>query len=87
MIMLAFQLISGVVIDKLFNPQRLSTPILDKLHWWGGRLSVLGGIINVYLGLGLFNVLFEATNIWFIVVSIWFVVVVGCFAIAQRLVS
>jgi protein-S-isoprenylcysteine O-methyltransferase Ste14 len=87
MIILSLQLIGGVVIDKLFDPSRTKTPLTDKLHWWGGRLSVLGGIVNVFLGLVLYNAIFtaSATSVFIIIVSIFLVVIVAFFAIAQRL--
>lgn len=84
MVLLAFQLVSGVVIDKLFDPDRVKTPIMDKMHWWVGRLSVLGGIVNVYLGLALWNILFESTSVWYIAISVWLLAVVGFFAVCQR---
>ena len=87
MIIVTLQLISGVVIDKLFDPTRVKTPLTDKLHWWGGRISVLFGIVNTFLGLVLYNALFtaSASSVYIILVSIWTVIVVGFFAIAQRI--
>jgi hypothetical protein len=84
MIVLVLQLVSGFVIDKMFDPKRVKTPFMDKLHWWAGRFVVLGGIVNAFLGVALYNTIFAAANVWYIVIAIWLVFVFAFFAVAQR---
>jgi hypothetical protein len=51
-----FQGILGVVIDTLFNPNRISIPWYDKLHWWVGRVLYVLGIVTIFLGIPLLYV-------------------------------
>jgi hypothetical protein len=57
MILLAMllQIILGVVIDKLFNPEREKIPLRDRLHWYLGRFLAVLAIFNAYLGLTIFD--------------------------------
>eukprot|EP00300_Choanocystis_sp_HF-7_P006304 c14616_g1_i1.p1 GENE.c14616_g1_i1~~c14616_g1_i1.p1 ORF type:complete len:388 (+),score=29.87 c14616_g1_i1:77-1165(+) len=46
------QCLLGFVADRLWSPSRTRTPVVpDKLHWWFGRLLMLAGIVNCFLGL------------------------------------
>lgn len=60
------QIILGVVIDKLWNPQRTKVPWYDQLHWHLGRLLFLLAQINIILGL----VQYSAKPIYFIIYPI-----------------
>jgi len=54
------QPIIGFIADKMFNPQRKSIPIFpDKTHWVLGWGSCLLGVVNVLLGLILFDASLE----------------------------
>ncbi|TPX35973.1 hypothetical protein SmJEL517_g01815 [Synchytrium microbalum] len=44
----------GIVINALFNPQRKSVPLTDKLHWFLGRLLTLAAVVNIWFGLSLY---------------------------------
>ncbi|KAI8799925.1 hypothetical protein BJ742DRAFT_843792 [Cladochytrium replicatum] len=50
-ILTVFQVVIGIVIDRLFKPERKGTPWHDKAHWWLGRLSLLAAIANTYVGI------------------------------------
>ena len=45
----------GYVSDKKFSLERTSIPWWDKLHWWVGRSLFLFGIVNVYIGILIFE--------------------------------
>ncbi|KAI9291822.1 hypothetical protein K502DRAFT_336124 [Neoconidiobolus thromboides FSU 785] len=50
-VLMFIQLILGVAIDRLYNPDRLAVPWYDKLHWYFGRILFLLAQINIILGL------------------------------------
>lgn len=61
------QVVSGFVIDKLFNPQRKEIPWYDKAHWWAGRIATSGGFINVAFGFvlrGMGTAIFVLYGLW-----------------------
>lgn len=58
-ILALFQLVSGLIIHKLYNADRTATPWWDKVHWWTGRLVYLFAVINIPLGFHLFYVVYE----------------------------
>ncbi|KAJ3059027.1 hypothetical protein HDU98_004954 [Podochytrium sp. JEL0797] len=49
------QLALGFVCKKLFTARRTRIPMLDKAHWWMGRLVALLAVINMDLGLDAFG--------------------------------
>ncbi|KAJ3417417.1 hypothetical protein HDV05_004882 [Chytridiales sp. JEL 0842] len=49
------QNILGIVIDKLWTPDRTEIPIWDKIHWVLGRLLVCFGIMNIFGGFIRYN--------------------------------
>ncbi|KAJ9080657.1 hypothetical protein DSO57_1022567 [Entomophthora muscae] len=51
MVLMAGQIILGVVIDKLWDPARNYIPMQDKVHWWLGRLLFLLAISNIIYGI------------------------------------
>jgi len=58
-IMGAAQPVIGFLADKLFNPDRKSTPVFpDMVHWSLGWVSITLGMINIILGL----ILYEKTD-------------------------
>ncbi|KAJ3213795.1 hypothetical protein HK099_007185 [Clydaea vesicula] len=59
------QVISGFVIDKLFDANRTEIPWWDKAHHWVGRLLVTGSVINIPLGILLFDLVSHSIN------SVW----------------
>ncbi|KAL7752422.1 hypothetical protein RI367_001956 [Sorochytrium milnesiophthora] len=44
------QVVLGVVIDRLWYPDRMRTPWWDKLHWVLGYSLAIGTLVNVGLG-------------------------------------
>ncbi|KAI9218095.1 hypothetical protein BC828DRAFT_389552 [Blastocladiella britannica] len=40
----------GIYIDKMFDPNRKSVPMHDKVHWWFGYTLLAAGALNVLLG-------------------------------------
>jgi heme/copper-type cytochrome/quinol oxidase subunit 1 len=64
LIMMFLQVVGGIAIDRMYDPKRTSIPFMDKLHWWyilyafyfrGGRFATLFAIVNVFLGISLFE--------------------------------
>jgi len=52
----AAQPVIGFLADKFFNPDRKATPIFpDKVHWVLGWVSITLGMINIILGLILYE--------------------------------
>ena len=57
-----FQIILGIIADRLwrkeFNKTQTTpeTSVVDMMHWWFGRFSLLISFVNVYFGLYIFNV-------------------------------
>ncbi|KXN68383.1 hypothetical protein CONCODRAFT_31623, partial [Conidiobolus coronatus NRRL 28638] len=54
-ILQALQIVLGVVIDRLWNPERTSIPWYDKLHWYGGRVLFVLAQVTIVLGLLLYD--------------------------------
>lgn len=48
-----FNFFLGIVIDRLWDPDRLHVPIQDKIHWWIGRCVPILGIVTI--GFGIFQ--------------------------------
>lgn len=44
------QVLLGVVIDQLWDPERDYIPWHDKLHWWQGRILYILAAANVIIG-------------------------------------
>ncbi|KAJ9059848.1 hypothetical protein DSO57_1037270 [Entomophthora muscae] len=51
MVLMGVQIILGVVIDKLWDPERNYIPMQDIVHWWLGRLLFLMAISNIIYGI------------------------------------
>jgi hypothetical protein len=47
----ALQIILGVAIDRLWNPERVAIPWYDKLHWYAGRILFVLSQTVIILGL------------------------------------
>ncbi|KAJ3062553.1 hypothetical protein HK102_008729 [Quaeritorhiza haematococci] len=73
------QAILGIVIDRLFNPNRTSVPIWDKAHWWLGRLLGVMTFVNLMLGVKAYGL--GDVFLWF--VGIHFVAFVGVMVVLQ----
>ncbi|KAI9101734.1 hypothetical protein DFS34DRAFT_428219 [Phlyctochytrium arcticum] len=58
LIITPLQMILGVVIDRLWSPTRTYIPWHDRLHWWLGRIVGILGIVNLPLGMALYNKLY-----------------------------
>jgi hypothetical protein len=54
-LMMFFQGYLGYYSDKKFSLVRTKIPWWDKLHWWVGRALFLLGLVNVYLGIFLYE--------------------------------
>jgi len=78
-IMTGLQVISGIVINYLFTPERMTIPWHDKLHWWFGRLNMLLAWICVPLGISLYGTLFDASqkDLCLGLLLAWTLVVIG----------
>ncbi|KAJ3084088.1 hypothetical protein HK102_000765, partial [Quaeritorhiza haematococci] len=80
------QIINGLIIDRLFDPNRGPVvPWWDRLHWYLGRVTTLLAWINVPLGLALWDVaLFQDVATWlYAAYGVWMVGVVGVFVWLQ----
>lgn len=66
------QVVLGFVSNHMFDPDRTSIPAVDKVHWWLGRLLLLGGIGNCQLGFSLYNNFYPLSS--FFVIVHWTVV-------------
>jgi hypothetical protein len=50
------QPVLGTIADKLYDPDRPSTPIFpDKFHWFIGWITLLLGLINVAIGINVYD--------------------------------
>ncbi|KAG5456969.1 MAG: hypothetical protein BJ554DRAFT_3141 [Olpidium bornovanus] len=68
------------VIDKMYQPDRLTVPARDKAHWWLGRILLTAGALNVFLGLWA-----AAAATWlYVVFIVWLVAAAAAFAFSQR---
>jgi len=47
----------GYICDLLYDPNRPGIPLVDRLHWWFGRAIILVAIINIQLGMTLYQTL------------------------------
>ena len=52
------QIISGFVINYLYDENRVSKPWYDYVHHWFGRILSLFALVNIILGLRMFEVSF-----------------------------
>jgi len=53
-ILLLIQYILGFVTHKMYVPGRAGPPVFpDKVHWFTGRLTLTGAIVNGFIGLSL----------------------------------
>ncbi|KAJ3319607.1 hypothetical protein HDV06_006169 [Boothiomyces sp. JEL0866] len=69
------QIILGYISNAKWSPDRTSIPWWDKAHWWFGRSLFLLGLVNVYLGISLYNDNFGIAS-WVSPVF-WAMVVIG----------
>jgi hypothetical protein len=74
------EIILGVVIDKLFDPRRSSVPFHDKLHWYAGRLLLIGGITNAGFGL----VSYTGTDWLWGLCGLWFLFLLSLFFYLEK---
>jgi hypothetical protein len=74
------QVVLGVICDWKFDSSRTEIPVIDKLHAWFGRVLVLGGIINVYLGLAYYESVYAVNIAIKIVFFVGVAIAVGIFA-------
>ncbi|ORY40170.1 hypothetical protein BCR33DRAFT_719558 [Rhizoclosmatium globosum] len=65
------QLVLGYVCNRLFSPKRVRVPVWDQVHWWIGRLLVLLAVVNMHLGLELY----EAGKVWIAAYWTWVLLV------------
>jgi Na+-driven multidrug efflux pump len=49
-ILLLVQNLVGIVIDRMYESDRVVIPIRDKIHWWLGRSVFVLAIVTVFLG-------------------------------------
>lgn len=63
----------------MWTPDREYVPVLDKVHWWVGRLLFLIGIVNVAFGLQVYIDKFDEGN-GGLMIGFWTVLVVGILA-------
>ncbi|KAJ3406737.1 hypothetical protein HDU80_010566 [Chytriomyces hyalinus] len=49
------QVVFGFMSNALFNAERECVPWWDRMHWWVGRVAVVLAVVNVQLGLTLFE--------------------------------
>ncbi|KAI8829524.1 hypothetical protein BJ741DRAFT_538542 [Chytriomyces cf. hyalinus JEL632] len=67
------QVAFGFISNGLFNSDRECVPWWDRMHWWTGRVAVLLAVVNVQLGL----TLFEASSLVVALFWVFIVLVVG----------
>jgi hypothetical protein len=80
-IILFLQIAQGVIIDRLWNPQRRSIPWWDKLHWWMGRIIFLLSLANIPVGMMLMIAMsYTVSNVIFGMVALWSLLVLLAFA-------
>ncbi|KND00190.1 uncharacterized protein SPPG_04530 [Spizellomyces punctatus DAOM BR117] len=83
-ILSAPQLALGWIIDRLFNPTRKYIPWWDKVHWWLGRIVFLLALVNIPLGIALYNDHEGTKKTWpYVVFGILCALWVGVFAYLQ----
>ena len=44
-------MILGYVCDKMFDVDRTSIPVIDRVHAWAGRFMAVAALINILLGI------------------------------------
>ncbi|KAJ3100888.1 hypothetical protein HDU97_001878 [Phlyctochytrium planicorne] len=76
------QVALGFISNHLWSPERTSIPWWDQLHWWIGRISVLGAVPLMYYGLQAYG----ASNLAYVGLFLWIgvgivILVAGQFAI------
>ncbi|KAJ3177644.1 hypothetical protein HDU87_004397 [Geranomyces variabilis] len=54
LILAAPQALLGIIIDRLYNPERKATPFHDLIHHHLGRLTLLVALVNIPLGIALY---------------------------------
>jgi len=65
----------GLASHLVFNPQRESIPIWpDQIHWWIGRLTVVGSYVTIFLGLRQYGVPSDLQGIFWVFPAFYFVV-------------
>lgn len=79
----AIQVVSGFVIDRLFDAERTEIPIRDKLHWWLGRTAGIFGYVNVGIGLSLYASYGNDVTGFTISFALWTVLLIGFYVFAS----
>ncbi|KAL3896590.1 MAG: hypothetical protein SGCHY_003973 [Lobulomycetales sp.] len=79
----AIQVVSGFIIDKLFDADRKSIPWYDKMHWWMGRIAGSLGYVNVGVGIALYGAYGNDTAGLAIAYGVWTVLLLGLFIFAS----
>ncbi|KAJ3360605.1 hypothetical protein HDU91_004474 [Kappamyces sp. JEL0680] len=51
------QIALGIASNLMFDPNRAAIPLVDKAHWWIGRLLFVAALVNIQLGFMLFQTL------------------------------
>jgi len=75
---LFFQIVIGIISDRLWRKKFNATKkipdasIVDKLHWWIGRLGLILSVINIYLAFKFYNV----SKVLIAVFSVWVGIVI-----------
>ncbi|KAJ3360602.1 hypothetical protein HDU91_004471 [Kappamyces sp. JEL0680] len=80
-ILMFVQIALGFLSNHFFDARRTSAPLLDRVHWWTGRVLVLAGLANTTLGMVLFRGKGFALPLVFEVVH-WTVLGLGILAFA-----
>lgn len=79
-ILMLVQPMLGVAANKMWKPERAKTPIFpDTIHAWLGRVLLLAGVVQIYLGLD-FN---AASAIVFVLFSVWIAMLVAFFVFSE----
>ncbi|KAH6568007.1 hypothetical protein BASA50_001168 [Batrachochytrium salamandrivorans] len=80
-----FQVIMGFVSNAMFTPGRDRIPVIDKIHWWFGRILCVAGVVNIFFGLILFQDMGYPMVFWLpVLLGVYFFVVFVLFSMGER---
>jgi hypothetical protein len=82
-----FQTLLGAAAHHTFDAGRDSAPLVDRVHWWLGRLVLAGGFVSILLGFGSFFDIVETNDefpLWFLLTTSSLSVVGGLFFLEFR---
>lgn len=80
------QSLLGILSDRLYNPNRTSIPLQDRIHHWFGRMVVVLSWTNIPLGLVYCDTVgfWEIRSVLYVLYGFWLLLIIVVFGLQIR---